>query len=186
MTTPHFFGYGSLVNQDTHAYPVRGQARVRGWRRVWRHSAQRSVAFLTVEEAEGVTISGLIAEVPQADWAALDARERAYDRLSLSEHHATDAVALNLHLYRAKPAHVGPPSLRHPVLLSYLDTVVEGYLQVFGEPGVSDFFATTAGWDAPIRNDRDDPVYTRATQPDAKVRAMVDSALRDLSAQVQK
>ncbi|MDJ0857661.1 MAG: gamma-glutamylcyclotransferase family protein [Dinoroseobacter sp.] len=186
MNTPHFFGYGSLVNRGTHAYPVRRTAHVQGWRRVWRHSAKRSVAFLTVEEAQGVTIAGLIAEVPQADWAALDAREHAYDRLPLASHHTHEAEALDLHLYRAKPAHVGPPSLRHPVLLSYLDTVVEGYLSVFGARGVAEFFATTAGWDAPIRDDREAPVYARATQPDGEVRSMVDGALRALSAQVQK
>jgi len=186
MNTPHFFGYGSLVNRATHSYPVHAPVEVTGWRRVWRHSAKREVAFLTVEEAPGVTISGLAAQVPGADWQALDTREHAYDRLRLGIHHARDAQRLDLHLYRAKPAHVGAPGLRHPVLLSYLDTVIEGYRDVFGPQGVADFFSTTAGWDAPILNDRATPVYPRATNPGPDVRALVDDALETLSAQVEK
>lgn len=186
MSTPHFFGYGSLVNRNTHTYPVRGKAHIMGFRRVWRHSTKRRVAFLTVEEAEDVHIAGLVAEVPGADWDALDARERAYDRLALPQDHTPDAKSLDLHLYRAKPTHVGPPSLRHPVLLSYLDTVVDGYLSAFGETGVKEFFATTAGWDAPIRDDRRSPVYPRATEPDKDVLELVDAELRQLSAKVQK
>jgi hypothetical protein len=186
MTLPHFFGYGSLVNRATHDYPVREIAQVHGWRRVWRHSAQRDVAFLTVEPAPGSVISGLIAEVPGADWAALDRREHAYDRLPLTDDHRTGAAALDLHLYHAKPAHTGPPSLRHPVLLSYLDTVVEGYHDVFGAAGVTAFFETTAGWDAPILNDRADPVYPRATPVSPQLRGVVDAALEALSAQMKQ
>ncbi|WP_425091854.1 gamma-glutamylcyclotransferase family protein [Tropicimonas sp. S265A] len=186
MSVPHFFGYGSLVNRATHTYPVRTAAEVRGWRRVWKHSTRRKVAFLTVEPAAGVTISGLVAEVPGADWAALDAREHAYDRITLTQAHLAEADALNLHLYQAKTRHVGPPSLRHPVLLSYLDTVVEGYLHAFGHAGVDAFFETTAGWDAPILNDRAMPVYPRATRPAQDVCALVDDALRALSAQVHQ
>lgn len=186
MNRPHFFGYGSLVNRATHDYPVLEPSHVSGWRRIWRHSSRREVAFLTVEEAPGVTIAGLVAEVPGADWGALDAREHAYDRLPLDEGHHDRARALDLHLYRAKPSHTGPPSLRHPVLLSYLDTVVEGYLDVFGMSGVAAFFETTAGWDCPILDDRAAPIYPRATAASPAVRAMVDEALAALAAQVQK
>lgn len=186
MKTPHFFGYGSLVNRATHSYPVRSPAEVTGWRRIWRHSSKREVAFLTVEEAPGVTIAGLVAEVPRADWDALDAREHAYDRLALGPHHSAAALQLNLHMYRAKAAHVGDPSLRHPVLMSYLDTVVEGYHSIFGKDGVASFFETTTGWDSPILNDRAHPIYPRATRPSGEVRALVDSSLQALSAQVQE
>jgi len=59
-------------------------------------------------------------------------------------------------------------------LLSYLDVVVQGYEQVFGEAGVAAFFASTDGWDAPILNDRDAPQYPRH-QPLATVqRDLVD------------
>ncbi len=50
----------------------------------------------------------------------------------------------------------------HPVLLSYIDVVVQGFLWEFGEAGVERFFDSTDGWAAPILNDRAEPVYLRA------------------------
>ena len=32
---PCFFGYGSLVNRNTHAYPDARPAQLRGWHRLW-------------------------------------------------------------------------------------------------------------------------------------------------------
>lgn len=185
MTHPHFFGYGSLVHRGTHRYPVQGHARVRGWRRDWRHSRHREVAFLTVTRAPGSEIAGLVAAVPGADWAALDAREHAYDRVRLSGSEVRDADALALHLYEASAHHTAAPSLRHPILLSYLDTVIGGYLAEFGRAGAEAFFDTTDGWDAPILNDRAAPIYPRAQALPARDRDLVDSALRSLFAQVQ-
>jgi hypothetical protein len=51
--------------------------------------------------------------------------------------------------------------MAHPVLLSYLDVVVQGYLQEFDEAGVAHFFDTTDGWDAPLLDDRTHPHYPR-------------------------
>lgn len=186
MSRPHFFGYGSLVHRGTHDYPVHGPAKVSGWRRVWRHSRHRKVAFLTVTRAPGSEISGLVAGVPDADWAALDAREHAYDRVRLASHETASAEALSLHLYEASAHHTAAPSQKHPVLLSYLDTVIGGYLSEFGPAGAEAFFDTTDGWDAPILDDREAPVYPRAQALPETGRALVDSALRALSAQVQK
>ena len=186
MSAPHFFGYGSLVHRSTHVYPVRAPARLSGWRRVWRHSSHRQVAFLTVTRAPGHVVSGLIAEVPGGDWAALDAREHAYDRVRLAASEAENAEALDLHLYEASAHHTAPPDLRHPVLMSYLDTVIGGYLAEFGVAGAEAFFDSTDGWDAPILNDRSAPIYPRAQPLSAQDRALVDSALRTLSAQVQQ
>ena len=81
MQTAYFFGYGSLVNRHTHIYAPAHHATVQGWRRAWRVAADRQVAFLTVIRDEDCAIDGLIAPVPDGDWAALDLREAAYDRL---------------------------------------------------------------------------------------------------------
>lgn len=81
MPSPYFFGYGSLVNRATHDFCNAQPAQLTGWRRVWRHTDLRPVAFLTVERDDQSTIDGLIAHVPRDDWAGLDQREWAYDRI---------------------------------------------------------------------------------------------------------
>lgn len=183
MQNPHFFGYGSLVNRATHDYGDARPARVTGWRRQWRHTRLRDVAYLTVTEAPGQVISGLIAAVPGGNWVALDEREHAYDRLLVAGHHVhhDHPDPITVALYRTKPGNDADPSTVHPVLLSYLDTVVAGYLDVFGREGAEEFFATTDGWNAPVLDDRHAPIYPRATALHADVRKRVDTALDDLN-----
>ena len=185
MHDPFFFGYGSLVNRPTHTYPHAHRARVRGWRRVWRSTSLRELAFLTVERDEAAVIDGLIAAVPGRDWAALDQRERAYDRHVVAEdleHEAPHAVMA--HIYAVSPQHSAPPDVRHPILLSYIDVVVQGYLAEYGIAGAERFFETTGGWDSPVLNDRSNPLYPRHQQLDAEEKLFVDMHLARLPAQV--
>lgn len=187
MSDPFFFGYGSLVNRSTHDYEEAYPARVQGWRRVWRHTHLRDIAFLTVEPAPGVEIDGLIAGVPQGDWAALDARETGYDRHMLKggiAHGAPRTVSVQLYAVPLERAAGG--ATRHPVLMSYLDVVVQGYLREFGEAGARAFFETTAGWDLSVLDDRDAPQYPRHRTLAASERGFVDDALADLGARVQR
>ncbi len=186
MQDPFFFGYGSLVNRATHDFARAYTARVTGWRRAWRHTDLRPVAYLTAVPAPGGWIDGLIAAVPGHDWGALDHRERAYDRLPVTgplDHTAPHDV--DVHIYSVDARHSAPPDTRHPILLSYIDVVVQGYLREFGEPGARDFFDTTDGWDAPILDDRAEPVYPRNQQLSPQETAFVDAELSRLSAQVQ-
>lgn len=183
MKDPFFFGYGSLVNRATHDYPDAYPARLSGWRRVWRHTALREVAFLSVEPAYGVVLEGLIAKVPGADWANLDEREWAYDRLNANEQVFHDApIKADVHVYSIHRRH--GTDARFSIRLSYLDTVVQGYLREFGTRGAEAFFETTAGWDAPVMDDRASPIYARHQPLTASERDFVDASLRNLSAQV--
>jgi hypothetical protein len=188
MPDPFFFGYGSLVNCATHDYEQPQPARVSGWRRQWRHTSLRDVAYLTVREAPGQTIDGLIAAVPKGDWVALDIREKAYDRLHLGDRHISHEHPdqISVQMYKAKGGNDAPSSIRHPVLLSYLDTVIKGYLDVFGESGVHDFFATTDGWDAPIHNDRATPIYPRHAALTDDILGFVDQMLHSVGVQAKQ
>lgn len=182
---PYFFGYGSLVNTATHDYLDPQPAQLEGWRRCWCHTPLRDVAFLSVEPAPGHQIDGLIAAVPDADWQALDAREFAYDRLP-ANHQITHALAGDpeISLYTVPLASQTPGSHRHPILLSYLDVVVQGHLQVFGAAGVAEFFASTRGWDAPILNDRPAPRYPRHQRLSRTEQELVDHHLAQLNAEI--
>ena len=94
----------------------------------------RALAFLTAEPAPGVAIEGLIARVPRDDWAALDEREAGYERhpiVSGLRHGAPRAVAAQIYDVPAPGAPLAP----RPILLSYLDVVVQGFLREFGAEG---------------------------------------------------
>ena len=185
MADPFFFGYGSLVNRATHTFSDAHPARLTGWRRAWAHTNLREVAFLTAIPAPGHVIDGLVAHVPGDDWAALDRREHAYDRAPVTDT-TSHAVPRDIHVqvYAIPHGKHGLPDVAHPVLLSYLDVVVQGYLTEFAEEGVQRFFETTDGWDAPILDDRAAPIYPRAQDLTAEEGALVDDWLRAVDARV--
>ena len=183
--TPCFFGYGSLVNRATHAYPDARTAQLQGWRRTWVRTALRDVVFLSVVPDPDCCIDGLIASVPGGDWTALDLREAGYVR------HPSGAALRHTLSTPPDVAHYAiPPELQcpggdHVILLSYLDVVVQGFLREYGEAGVARFFQTTSGWDTPIRNDRAAPVYPRHQPLSSTETALVDHHLARLSALVK-
>ncbi len=184
MEHPFFFGYGSLVNRMTHDFRDAHSAKVSGWRRAWRHTTTRPVAYLTAVPDDTSDIDGLIAEVPHADWADLDHRERAYDRVrAAGVSHPLNRPA-EVHIYWVPEDKHEPASHAHPILLSYLDVVVQGYLREFGEAGVERFFNTTDGWDGPVLNDRDAPRYARHQPLSAFEHGLVEAHLTARSVEV--
>lgn len=182
--TPWFFGYGSLVNRATHDHDEAVTAVLHGWRRVWRHTSLREVAYLTAVPKPGASIEGLIAAVPGADWSALDIREAAYDRVCVDTvtHALRDAPDISVYTI-PEGKHVAP-SRTGPVLLSYIDTVAEGFHREFGEEGVGRFFATTDGWDAPIIDDRRAPRYARHRVLPRRLRSTVERHLGEVGARL--
>jgi hypothetical protein len=174
-----FFGYGSLVNRATHGYESVRRARLRGWRRAWRHTALRPVAFLTAVPDPGAEIDGLTASVPAGDWTELDAREAAYLRVPADGLLCEGGEAVVYHIPEGLHR---PADETHPILLSYVDTVVQGYVREFGPGGAERFFDTTLGWEGPVRDDREAPVYPRAQTLTDDERGMVDDALSRLGA----
>ncbi len=185
MPDPFFFGYGSLVNRRTHDYAEAQTARVSGWRRAWRKSPLRDRCFLTAVPAPDDYVEGLIAAVPGADWAALDAREFAYDRHDVSQNTNHNAGrALDIAIYAIPEGAHHEPGDDNPVLLSYLDVVVQGFLAEFGRAGVQHFFETTEGWHVPLVDDRARPVYARAQTLAPEERDMVDSAIARLGSRI--
>ncbi|WP_306418084.1 gamma-glutamylcyclotransferase family protein [Albidovulum aquaemixtae] len=170
---PAFFGYGSLVNRATHDYAPGEPALLRGWRRTWRHTRLRPWPYLSAEPAES-EIEGLVAAVPGDDWALLDQREAAYRRHTLAHEHITSSPgwADRVEIYAVDEVNAAKAAV-HPILLSYLDTVVQGFLREFGEAGVARFFATTTSWTA-LLDDREEPIYSRHQRATASERALTD------------
>ncbi len=185
MKNPFFFGYGSLVNRRTHEYGVTHKARASGWRRAWRCSPLRKISYLTAVPAASDYVEGLIAEVPNADWTALDTRERAYRRIDASHDVSHEAGRiLEVAIYAIAQSQHFAPGDDNPVLLSYIDVVVQGYLAEFGPEGVQHFFETTEGWQAPVLDDRAAPLYPRHQVLSSTERAYVDQGLARLRTRI--
>jgi hypothetical protein len=177
MNTPRFFGYGSLVNSATHAYPAPRIATLEGWHRHWICPPGYTIAVLSVRPSPGTRIDGLTADVPNHDWAALDAREQGYDR------HKLDVFDAETWVY-AVPAEQDQPG-DHVILLSYLDVVIQGFLTRFGRDGVARFFDTTDRW-RPILDDRASPRYPRHQPLAPHETELVNACLQDRNLNIIK
>jgi len=133
-----FVGYGSLVNRRTHDHETVYPTRLRGWRRMWRKTNLREAAFLTVVPDLDCEIDALVAAVDSQDWQVLDQREAAYGKHAAR--HQIEAPLpddADVVVYAIEEGRHHPPDSHSPVLLSYIDVVVQGYLHVFGPEGVT-------------------------------------------------
>lgn len=177
-----YFGYGSLVNRATHrtAIVAAMPARLSGWRRLWRPRPDMPgfpAALLSVRRDATATCDGLLVVDRAANLAAVDAREARYHRRTI----APDSLALEgplpdcpLYLYEADvrlPPHPRPPR----ILRSYLDAVMQGFLNEHGEPGLARFVAETENFDIAIDEDRASPRYPRAVRLSPAERALFDA-----------
>ena len=198
-----YFGYGSLVNRATLATGVVAAfpARLEGWGRTWRPRPDMgptpgvalpdglTPSLLTAHRAEGAAIDGLLVIDLAVNLPVVDAREFRYHRRDITLAELTfDAgraerdtglrldPGTRLHVYEARTEHpetVGPS----PILRSYLDAVMQGFLNEFGEGGVHRFVAETGAFHMPIHEDRDRPLYPRAVALSAAEAALFDLAL---------
>lgn len=172
-----FFGYGSLVNRDTHDYPDARPAELKDWRRIWVETPVRAFCFLSARNAGEGSISGLIARVPGGNWAALDERESHYTRQNIGHSIVSGNVSEDIQIYSVPPQNHANGTEPKPILLSYLDVVLLGYRAVFGEEGAARFIATTDGWNRPVFDDRAHPLYPRHRQSSAQERLWIDTLL---------
>ena len=166
------FGYGSLVNTLTLPdHRAVWAATVTGWRRAWCASGGGSCA-LSIVEAENQAIDGLVVVFDDAMWPEVRAREKRYRWFVLPDFPETVIT------FRAGTEADRWADEINPVHLSYVDTVLQGYLRKFGSDGGRRFVETTAGWDVPFVDDREAPRYPRATPLDKTDRAQIDDLLR--------
>ncbi|MGQ7844547.1 gamma-glutamylcyclotransferase family protein [Granulosicoccus sp. 3-233] len=200
----HYFGYGSLVNRETRpADEIAHSARLNGWQRVWDHrvtdpAREKRCTSLSIEPTSGVVvqpgqevvpagIDGVVVRLPLAHLPQLDAREAGYDRLSLplSDFELSDELRQQMFeegvesimVYRSQTENRLLADQGNPVLQSYVDCVMAGYLQRFGEQGVQDMVNSTRGWECPLFDDRRDPFYPRWVDVDDSSRQYFDSLI---------
>ena len=198
-----YFGYGSLVNRATltTGHVAAHRARLKGWRRTWRPRPQMPAlaemgaavslpdgatpALLTAHRAESAAIDGLLVIDFAVNLPGIDAREFRYHRREITladlEFDSTDAAHgldadISLHVYEARIEHppAGGPT---PILRSYLDAVMQGFLREFGAAGLHRFVSETDAFHMPIHEDRAAPLYPRSVSLSAAEIELFDAAL---------
>lgn len=201
-----YFGYGSLVNRRTRPAEERFETTtVSGWQRTWAHrvaypqaacvplSADNRVldtqstlgarppqgfSVLSVVPAKRVNIDGVLVRIALRDLPELDAREAGYFRTTVQSVKSTGPVTM----YVSNSAHDAALPSDYPLLQSYVDCVLAGFLQVFGWSGVDRFIETTTGWDTPILADRSEPIYPRAVRLAESVAGQFDERIAAVQA----
>ncbi len=163
-------GYGSLVNKnsrmrslerDIFVVPVRVAADF-GYRRTWNTlipGMMTTLGLISVEKAQGKTINGVLYAVKEADLAVWDNRERSYDRVEVPWQYITSLCWAQLPkqgkawIYVTKPEFRGIATLAEPVTQSYIDVVMEGFME-FSDEFAREFIETTDDWPDYWLNDR--------------------------------
>jgi hypothetical protein len=174
-----YFGFGSLVNRNTltadvvDAIPV----TLKGWRRHWQARPQESIkssllskiALLNIHRDPSCEIDGLLIIDKLQNLSALDEREHAYDKITLSKsdirlknNSLNDFLDVSVQVYVCPFIENTGTSIS--ILRSYLDVVMQGYYREYGKTGLGKFLNSTDGFELQINDDRISPVYPRHQQ----------------------
>lgn len=183
-----YFGYGSLVNRATHqtaivdAFP----AQLKGWKRCWKPRADTSVfdvAILSVRPEPETVTEGLLVVDHLQNLPVIDERERNYRRVELNRDDFDTPIDVPddcpIFVYEV-PDTPGLTFGTQRVLRSYLDAVLQGFLNEFGEQSVGRFVQETDAFDIGILNDDADPSYQRHVSLSDAERRLFDAVLAHL------
>ena len=184
-----YFGYGSLVNENTlrTKYIASIPAELKNWRRMWDiptgiDFGAETVSLLTARPSENHATKGVIVFDLAENLPDVDKREHNYDRRTI-QHHDIDIadefrdLNCDFYVYEAHK-HPNPSGEKPPILQSYLDAVLQGFLNIYGESGVEDFVQSTANFHTPILQDRHTPRYPRSVSLSHRERELIDYFLR--------
>ncbi len=178
------------MNRDTRpAGEFSEPAVLKGWRRVWENRTAdpkrrshrcTSLSIEALAHPSMGSIEGVVARMPVSELTQLDEREAGYDRLKLpvDEFELTDRVETDfVYVYQSQVLHRFLADEEHPILQSYIDCVLAGYLTQFGRSGMQNMVNSTRGWDRPVMDDRVAPHYPRAVDIDADLQLSIDQLL---------
>lgn len=161
----YIFGYGSLVNSESRAASLKCQksvvaARISpefGYKRVWNYRGPGFTALGLVKTENATSINGIIYGVDESNMDILDEREKDYIRVEVPWELVESVDWMHLpkdgHLWIYVPINCYPPSPNYPLLQSYIDTCVTGFLE-YSEEFAIEFLETTEGWSPYWLNDR--------------------------------
>lgn len=161
----YIFGYGSLVNAQSRArtlgkhvdaIPVR-ISKDFGYRRAWNYPAGGFTALGLEKSDTPATINGVIYPASGDDMQKWDERESGYRRVQIPWQFVEPATWLNIptsgHLWVYVPVNAQPPKPELPLVQSYIDVCMIGFLE-YDDDFAKEFLETTFGWSTLWLNDR--------------------------------
>ena len=179
-----YFGFGSLVNEHTLRtdYLEVVPASLNGWRRHWQartDTLEEDIALLSIHRDPGCTILGMLVVDRMENLALVDEREAGYTRhrLELDALEFTGNFQPPEHLFVYVADEAQDVSDNGALLQSYLDAVMQGFHNVYGEDGVHHFVETTAKFDRTLIADRQAPRYPRSVILESGQPELFDRAL---------
>lgn len=180
-----YFGFGSLVNRHTlrTSYVDIVPASLKGYSRHWQARSKtfdNPVSLLSIHEDETTVIKGVIVLDLLENLPLVDEREAGYTRHQLdhSQLELPNAVSLPDELYVYIANEEEGASDDGALLQSYLDAVMQGFRNEYGNDGVSHFVNTTKGFERNILLDRSAPLYPRDVKLCEEEISLFDNELR--------
>jgi len=176
------FGYGSLLNRATLPPGARlEEATITGWVRQWRNrcaTATGPVCGLTLAPRARSVVEGAVMHFAPEHHNALMAREADYAQMSECEAQLAAGESVIVTVFSSRPELNDWACDALPICLSYVDVVLQGFLQVYGAAGVEHVLDTTEGWHLPLINDRSLPRYPRPVALAPLELDLIDESLR--------
>ena len=147
---------------------------VHGIERVWSKRSRRlGMTAMGIRYRAGASCVGVILPVEYADLALFDRREQGYARrlipledvtlvpflgdsyykkddhkvfLDAKRHNNINNAPDNIKIWAYFPNTIAPPDANHPIVQTYVDTILRGCLDVGGEEFAKEFIQQTKAW----------------------------------------
>lgn len=175
--------HSRAVTSPEHAHTVVTPVLVRGVERVWSKRTNAGMTAMGIRFNMAASTVGVLLPVTSEDIQKFDEREQGYDRIELrlsdihrvpflsDEHYAKHdesffkiATPMRPNESETHPVKVwvyiqqdnSPPTEEHPIVQSYVDTILRGCLTVGGEEFARAFIETTKGWHPDDLSDSED------------------------------
>ena len=177
----YIFGFGSIMNRGTHGENFLPGvsvvlSRKFGYERQWNFRSNTGFTALGVSKvdtnggessSQAKDVNGVLFRVTQSMIPVFDRREVGYEKVRIPLQYLTfvetsDSASSwyrdlspndRCWLYVPLPSHTKMADENHPLLQSYVDTVLQGCLEWGGETMAEEFLKTTGGWSTYFLND---------------------------------
>lgn len=134
-----------------------------GYKRKWNFRSTTgftALGVVRVSEDDASNINGVLYKVPREEMPNFDRREAGYEKIEVPLNFMEiqpGAFSLGQHdkiwLYVPLPSQTMDADENHPLLQSYVDTVLQGCLEWGGQSFAEEFLVTTGGWSSFYLND---------------------------------